>query len=247
MTRPRTSPYVLALSLLAVLAAGACSRSDPPAAMPGPSTPAAEPAGDTDAADAADDGVALLDGVEAEAPGLFDQTSIAPEGREPARQVPDVVYVPTPQEVVDVMLEMADVGPDDVLYDLGSGDGRIPITAASRWGTRGVGIDIDPDRIREANAGARKAGVTDKVEFIEGDMFDADLSDATVVTLYLLPRLNLRLRPTLLALEPGTRIVTHNYHMGDWEPQAQRIVGDSVVYFWEVPAQTPTFGDDVTD
>ena len=247
MTRPRTSLYVLALSLLAVLAAAGCSRSDPQAATPGPATSAAEPAADTDAGDAADGGVALLDGVEAEAPGLFDQTSIAPEGREPARQVPDVVYVPTPQEVVDVMLEMADVGPDDVLYDLGSGDGRIPITAASRWGTRGVGIDIDPDRIREANAGARKAGVTDKVEFIEGDMFDADLSDATVVTLYLLPRLNLRLRPTLLALEPGTRIVTHNYHMGDWEPQAQRIVGDSVVYFWEVPETTPTFSDDVTD
>ena len=247
MTRPRTSLYVLALSLLAVLAAAGCSRSDPQAATPGPATSAADPAGDTDAGDAADDGVALLDGVEAEAPGLFDQTSIAPEGREPARQVPDVVYVPTPQEVVDVMLEMADVGPDDVLYDLGSGDGRIPITAASRWGTRGIGIDIDPDRIREANAGAREAGVADKVEFIEGDMFDADLSDATVVTLYLLPRLNLRLRPTLLALEPGTRIVTHNYHMGDWEPQAQRIVGDSVVYFWEVPETTPTFSDDVTD
>ncbi|OHE84123.1 MAG: hypothetical protein A2579_02165 [Lysobacterales bacterium RIFOXYD1_FULL_69_11] len=247
MTRPCPSLHVLALSLLAVLAAAGCSPSDPQAATPGPATPAAEEAADTDTGPTAEGGVALLDGVEAESPGPFDQTSLAPEGREPARQVPDVVYVPTPQEVVDVMLEMADVGADDVLYDLGSGDGRIPITAARRWGTRGVGIDIDPDRIREANAGARKAGVTDKVEFIEGDMFDTDLSDATVVTLYLLPRLNLRLRPTLLGLEPGTRIVTHNYHMGDWEPQAQRIVGDSVVYFWEVPAKTPTFTDDVTD
>ena len=242
MTRHRRSLHAPAFLLLAVLAIAGCNRSDPP-----PVTADATARQDGDAGSAAEGGIAQLDGIQAEAPGLFDQTSLAPEGREPARQVPDVVYVPTPQEVVDVMLEMADVGSDDVLYDLGSGDGRIPITAASRWGTRGVGIDIDPDRIREANAGARKAGVTDKVEFIEGDMFDADLSDATVVTLYLLPRLNLRLRPTLLALEPGTRIVTHNYHMGDWEPQAQRIVGDSVVYFWEVPAQTPTFGDDVTD
>ena len=242
MTRHRRSLYALVLLLLAVLAIAGCNRSDPP-----PATADATARQDGDAGSAAEGGIAVLDGVEAEAPGLFEQTSIAPDGREDARQVPDVVYVPTPQEVVDVMLEMADVGSDDVLYDLGSGDGRIPITAAERWGTRGVGIDIDPDRIREANAGARRADVTDKVEFIEGDMFDADLSDATVVTLYLLPRLNLRLRPALLALEPGTRIVTHNYHMGDWKPQAQRIVGDSVVYFWEVPAQTPTFGDDVTD
>ncbi len=247
MTRRRTSPYLLAISLLAVLAAAGCSPSAPQATTAPGAAADAEAGAATGDAPGAEGGVALLEGVEAEAPGLFDQTSIAPEGREPARQVPDVVYVPTPQAVVDVMLEMADVGPDDVLYDLGSGDGRIPITAARRWGTRGVGIDIDPDRIGEANAGAREAGVTDKVEFIEGDMFDADLSDATVVTLYLLPRLNLRLRPTLLALEPGTRIVTHNYHMGEWEPQAQRIVGDSVVYAWTVPEQTPTFTDDVTD
>lgn len=235
---------LLSLSLLAVLVTAGCSPSAPQAVAAAPAdAEGAPPRSPYDTPD----GIAQIDGVQAEAPGLFNQTSIAPEGREPARRVPDVVYVPTPQPVVDEMLRIANVGAGDVLYDLGSGDGRIPITAAQRWGTRGVGIDIDPDRIAEANAGARQAGVTDKVRFIEGDMFDADLSDATVVTLYLLPRLNLRLRPTLLALKPGTRIVTHNYHMGDWEPQQQTIVGDSVVYFWTVPERTPTFTDDVTD
>lgn len=163
----------------------------------------------------------------------------APLLRPDGSRVPDVVYVPTPQNVVDEMLRIAGVGPGDVLYDLGSGDGRIPITAARRWGTRGVGIDIDPKRIAESRRAAAQAGVADRVEFIQGDMFDADLSAATVVTLYLLPDLNLRLRPTLLQLEPGTRIVSHNYHMGDWVPQRQSIIGDSVVYLWTVPDAPP--------
>ncbi|MFP7723026.1 SAM-dependent methyltransferase [Lysobacter sp. A3-1-A15] len=241
MTTRRSSPRLFAACLLLALGVAGCNRSGPAAADP--TEDVAAPAADT-----AQTGSGV-DATDALQPGSdpFDRTSIAPAGGEPARQVPDVVYVPTPQAVVDVMLDMADVGPADVLVDLGSGDGRIPITAARRWGTRGVGIDIDPDRIREADAGARKAGVADKVDFIQGDMFDADLSDATVVTLYLLPRLNLRLRPALLALDPGTRIVTHNYHMGEWQPEAQRIVGDSVVYAWTVPERTPTLGDDVVD
>ena len=176
-------------------------------------------------------------------PDPFDQTTLEPDGvhtPSPAEGVqPDVVFVPTPHEVVDEMLRVAAVGPDDVLYDLGSGDGRIPISAAKRWGTRGVGIDIDPQRIREANQAAEEAGVTDKVEFIEGDLFEADLADATVITLYLLPDLNLRLRPTLLELRPGTRIVSHNYHMGDWEPERHSTVGDAHVYAWTVPETLP--------
>ncbi|MDQ3617980.1 MAG: class I SAM-dependent methyltransferase [Pseudomonadota bacterium] len=187
------------------------------------------------------DGVAEMPAVQAEASDSpFGMSSLSPDGAASGRRVPDVVFVPTPHEVVDAMLKIANVGPGDVLYDLGSGDGRIPIAAAKRWGTRGLGIDIDPDRIREANQAAKAAGVTGKVKFIEADLFETDLSDATVVTLYLLPALNLRLRPTLLGLKPGTRIVTHNYHMGDWSPQQQVIVGDSVVYFWEVPGTAPT-------
>jgi len=153
---------------------------------------------------------------------------------EPARR-PDVVYVPTPQEVVDEMLAVASVGPQDVLYDLGSGDGRIPITAAKRWGTRGLGVDIDPQRIAEANANARAARVTDRVRFVQGDLFAMDLSPATVITLYLLPALNVKLRPTLLQLRPGTRIVSHDFAMGDWKPERTVENGSRTVYFWTVP------------
>ena len=155
----------------------------------------------------------------------------------------DVPYVPTDDKVVAVMLDMAKVKKNDILIDLGSGDGRIPITAAKRFGTQGTGIDIDPQRIVEANENARKAGVTDRVQFIEGDIFDADIKNATVVTLYLLPDVNLRLRPKLLAeLKPGTRIVSHNYDMGDWKPEKSQRINlpdgtQHTVYFWVVPAQ----------
>ena len=154
----------------------------------------------------------------------------------------DVPYVPTKEPIVDRMLQMAKVKPGDVLYDLGCGDGRIVITAAKRFGIRGVGIDIDPQRIAEAQDNARKAGVADRVKFIEGDLFDADIRDATVMTLYLLPDVNLRLRPKLLSdLKPGTRIVSHNYDMGDWKPAKSLTVklpdGDHYVYFWVVPAK----------
>jgi len=152
----------------------------------------------------------------------------------PARS-PDVVFVPTPTEVVDAMLRVAKVSGKDTLYDLGSGDGRIPITAAKRFGTRGLGIDIDPRRIEEANANAKKEGVTDKVKFVLGDLFELDLSPATVITLYLLPTLNLKLRPKLFQLKPGTRIVSHDFDMGDWKPERTLEVGNRSVHFWTVP------------
>lgn len=146
-----------------------------------------------------------------------------------------VPYVPTPERVVNTMLDMAKVGKDDVVYDLGCGDGRIIIAAAKR-GARGVGIDIDPERIAEANENARKAGVADRVKFIEQNLFDADFSEATVVTLYLVPQVNLKLRPRLLSeLRPGTRVVSHNYDMGDWHPQRTKRVGTHRVFYWVIP------------
>ncbi len=152
----------------------------------------------------------------------------------------DVPYVATPMEVVDEMLRVANVDPDDLLYDLGSGDGRIVIAAAERFGTQGIGIDLDPERVEEANANAEAAGVTDLVEFREQDIFDADFSDATVVTLYLLSSINLRLKPRLLQeLEPGTRIVSHAFSMGDWEPEEVIDVDGRTVYFWTIPEEVP--------
>ena len=128
-------------------------------------------------------------------------------------------YVPTPTEVVDRMLQLGQVGKNDILYDLGCGDGRIPITAAKRFGTRGVGVDIDPQRIAEANANAKKEGVNHLVTFKLQDAMATDVSEATVVTLYLLSASNLKLRPILTKqLKPGARIVSHAFSMGDWQP-----------------------------
>jgi SAM-dependent methyltransferase len=150
---------------------------------------------------------------------------------------PDVIFVPTPNEVVDKMFELAGVGARDVVYDLGCGDGRIVISAAQRFGARGVGIDIDPQRIAEATANIKNAGVGDKVHLIEGDLFEADISEATVVTLYLLTRLNVKLRPKLLKeLKPGTRVVSHAFDMGDWVPEKKAVVGATSVYLWRIPA-----------
>jgi SAM-dependent methyltransferase len=131
----------------------------------------------------------------------------------------DVVWVPSPPEVVAVMLQAAEVGPGDLVYDLGCGEGEILIAAARR-GARGVGVDLDPERIRNARRNAAAAGVADRLTFIEQDLFKTDVRPATVVTLYLLPELNERLRPKLLAeLRPGTPIVSHDFSMGDWEPE----------------------------
>ena len=160
---------------------------------------------------------------------------------------PRVPYVPTPQEVVERMLEIAKVGPHDYLIDLGSGDGRIVVTAARKYGTRGFGVDVNPERIRESNENARRAGVVDKIAFYQRDLFETNLADATVITMYLLPQVNLELRPKLLELKPGTRLVSHDFHMGDWKPDryvkmdAQDKYGGSggmsEVYLWIVPAR----------
>jgi len=149
---------------------------------------------------------------------------------------PDVIFVPTPNDVVSKMMEMAKVTKRDTVYDLGCGDGRIVITAAQKYGARGVGIDIDPDRVAEATENVRKAGVSDRVKIIRGDLFQANISEATVVTLYLLTDLNLKLRPKLLKeLNPGTRIVSHAFSMGDWKPERTEEVSGSTVYLWRVP------------
>jgi predicted O-methyltransferase YrrM len=149
---------------------------------------------------------------------------------------PDVIYVPTPERVVAQMLAMAKVGPKDVLYDLGSGDGRIPITAAKAHGIRAVGIDIDPVRIADARANAQRAGVADRVTFRQADLFTSDIGEATVVTLYLLDTLNQKLRPKLLAeLKPGTRVVSHAFDMGDWKPDAEQDVDGRTIYLWTIP------------
>jgi len=159
---------------------------------------------------------------------------------------PDVIFVPTPHDVVEAMLKVAKVGKGDVLYDLGSGDGRIPITAAQKYGiARGIGIDINPERIKEANENLRKAGVGERVKFVNADLFESDLSDATVVTLYLLPALNLKLLPKLLKeLKPGTRIVSHAFDMGTWKPEQTLNIGTRSVYFWTIPAPgTPSYNE----
>lgn len=161
------------------------------------------------------------------------QAAAAPQAAE-TRQ-PDVIFVPTPEEVVDAMLGVAQVTEKDVVYDLGCGDGRIVIAAAKRHGAKGVGIDIDPVRIKEARANAEKAGVTDKVRFIQGDLFKTDLSPASVVTLYLLESLNMKLQPKLLEeLKPGTRVVSHAFSMGPWKPDQELDVNGRRVYLWTI-------------
>lgn len=148
----------------------------------------------------------------------------------------DVPYVPTSPAVVNEMLRIGKVTKNDVLYDLGSGDGRIVITAAKKFGTRGFGIDLDPQRVKEANQNAQQAGVTNLVQFRQQDLFEADLSNATVVTLYLLPEVNLKLRSKLISeLKPGTRIVSHAFDMGDWKPEQVVNVDGSTIYYWTVP------------
>ena len=164
--------------------------------------------------------------------------SIRTETREAPKL--DVVWVPTPPEVITIMLDLANVGPKDLVYDLGCGEGEILIAAAKR-GARGVGVDLDPVRIRNARANAKKAGVADRITFYEQDLFKTDISKATVVTLYLLPELNERLRPTLLkTLRPGTPVVSHDFAMGDWQPE--RTVEVTLerthrAYLWRIPAR----------
>ena len=158
------------------------------------------------------------------------------QAQKAAPRTPDVIFVPTPHEVVEDMLRLVYVKKGDVLYDLGSGDGRIPIAAAKMYGVRAVGIDIDPARIAEAQDNAKKAGVTHLVEFRQADLFQSDFKEATVVTLYLLPELNVKLRPKLWAeLKPGTRIVSHQFDMGDWKAEKRLESSGRVIYFWTIP------------
>ncbi len=202
-------------------------------------TNTADPA--TSAAPAADAAAPAADPVQDAAPVLAstEPASTVPASADPAadrpEREPDVIYVPTPEPVVEAMLELAKVGKNDVLYDLGSGDGRIPIAAAKKFGIRATGIDINPVRVREANANAQKAGVTDLVSFKQEDLFKTDFSDASVVTLYLLSSLNEKLRPRLQAeLKPGTRIVSHAFLMGDWPPEKTVQVGNNTIYLWTI-------------
>jgi hypothetical protein len=162
---------------------------------------------------------------------------------------PSVPYVPTPQIVVDRMLEMAKVTPQDYVIDLGSGDGRIVITAAKKYGARGFGVDLNPVRIKESTENAAKAGVSEQASFYQRNLFETDFSQATVITMYLLPRVNLDLRPKILDLKPGTRIVSHDFSMDEWRPDevvtfdvqdkygAGGGSGASTIYFWKVPAK----------
>lgn len=148
----------------------------------------------------------------------------------------DVPYVPTPQKVVDGMLKLADVQKGDVVYDLGCGDGRIVITAAKDYGATGIGVDLNPERIKEANENARDAKVEDKISFQVGDLFDFDFSKADVLTLYLLPDVNMTLRPKIQAeMKPGSRIVSHAFDMGDWEPDERISVEGKTIYLWTIP------------
>jgi SAM-dependent methyltransferase len=170
--------------------------------------------------------ISALCAVAAHAQGVVEQ---------PPRSL-DVPYVPTPQPVVNKMLDLAKVKKDDVLYDLGCGDGRIVITAVKERGARGVGIDLNPQRIAEAKMNAKEAGVQDKVKFQVGDLFKADFSEATVVTLYLLPSVNAKLRPQLWKqLKVGTRVVSHAFDMGaEWPPEKTETVNGTTVYYWTI-------------
>jgi cyclopropane fatty-acyl-phospholipid synthase-like methyltransferase len=166
----------------------------------------------------------------------------APMARQQAQQKPvrqpDIFFVPTPDAVVTGMLKLANVTKDDVVYDLGCGDGKIVIAAAKEFGARGVGIDIDPQRIAESNANAKAAGVSDRVRFVLGDIFDTNvkISDATVVTLYLLPSLNDKLQPRLKAeLKPGARVVSHSFNMTDWTAEKTEQVDGRQIYLWTIP------------
>ena len=160
---------------------------------------------------------------------------VAPLTAQKRLRAPDVKYVPSPQSVVDAMLELAHVTAADIVYDLGSGDGRIPIRAAQRYGARAVGVELEPRLVAEASDNAKRAGVTGRVWFVNQDLFETDFSDATVVTLFLMPRLNQQLIPKLKALRPGARVVSHMWDMGpDWPPEQTQDVSGLMIYLWTI-------------
>jgi SAM-dependent methyltransferase len=169
------------------------------------------------------------------------QSPLTPAARAPSLgtpRAPDVPYQPTPAPVVSAMLNLAAVGPNDVVYDLGSGDGRIVIAAAKEFGARGVGVEIDPGLVSDARAAAKAAGVGERTQFIEQDLFSADIANATVVMLYLWPEVNLKLRPKLFSeLKPGTRVVSHSHDMGDWQPDKAVTVQGKRLFLWVISGQ----------
>ena len=167
--------------------------------------------------------------------GLAGATEALAQAAAPSRR-PDVIYVPTPETVVEAMLQVAAVTKNDTVYDLGCGDGRIPVTAAKKYGAKGVCFDIDPERIKEATENVAKNNVGHLVKVVHADLFEQDLSGASVITLYLLPSLNVKLMPKLMKeLKPGTRIVSHAFDMGDWKPEKELDVDGRKVYFWTIP------------
>lgn len=154
------------------------------------------------------------------------------------KREPDIFFAPTPQIVVEAMLKLAEVKENDLVYDLGCGDGRFVITAAKKFGARGVGVDIDPVRVEESTRSAGEQGVSNRVRFLEGDLFETDIREATVITLYLLTELNLKLRPKLLSeLKPGSRVVSYAFGMGDWKPDREGIDRGDGYYCWVIPAK----------
>jgi SAM-dependent methyltransferase len=155
-------------------------------------------------------------------------------------RAPDVPFEPSPKHVVEEILKLADIRKSDVVYDLGCGDGRIVIAAAQQYGANGVGIDIDPQRIKDSLENARAAGVLDRVSFRNEDLFEANIADATVVTLFLWPEVNLKLRAKLLRdLKPGTRVVSYYWDMGDWVPEKEIEIDSHSIYLWTIPAKRP--------
>jgi len=167
--------------------------------------------------------------------GLAGATEALAQAAAPSRR-PDVIFVPTPEAVVEAMLQVAGVTKNDTVYDLGCGDGRIPVTAAKKYGAKGVCFDIDPERIKEANENVAKNNVGHLVKVVHADLFEQDLSGASVITLYLLPSLNVKLMPKLMKeLKPGTRIVSHAFDMGSWKPEKELDVDGRKVYFWTIP------------
>ena len=149
----------------------------------------------------------------------------------------DVIWVPTPEGLIEKMLQMAKVTPDDFVVDLGSGDGRTVIAAAKKFGARAMGVEFNPDMVALARRSAERAGVADHAEFVQGDIFKTDFTKASVVTMYLLPNLNFKLRPTILKMKPGTRVVSHAFSMDDWQPDQTAVVEGRTAYFWIVPAR----------
>lgn len=159
-----------------------------------------------------------------------------------AASIPDVVYVPTQQKIVEAMLLLANVSKADTVYDLGCGDGRIVISAAKQFGANGICIELDSNLIKIAQENARQAEVSDKIRFVEADLFKTDFSGATVIMLYLSPGVNLKLRPYLLKkLKPGTRIISHDFDMGEWKADKVVSIDETTLYLWTVPAKTPAF------